>query len=61
MKTKTFRQNAVTYGIVILFYLICQGLILSGNMSSLMKGLMVPICYYVILAVSLNLVVGISG
>ena len=61
IKNKTFRQNAITYAMVLLFYLICQGLIMSGNMSSLMKGLMVPICYYVILAVSLNLVVGISG
>lgn len=61
MKSKAFKTNAVTYAIVIVFYLICQGLIMSGNMSSLMKGLMVPLCYYVILAVSLNLVVGISG
>ena len=28
-------------------------------MSSLLKGLLVPLCVYVILAVSLNLVVGI--
>ena len=30
-------------------------------MSSLMKGILVPLCIYVILAVSLNLTVGILG
>ena len=33
----------------------------TGNLSSLAKGLLVPICMYVILAVSLNLTVGILG
>lgn len=60
-RSKAFKQNLITYAIVILFYIIAQTMMATGNMSSLMKGLMVPICYYVILAVSLNLVVGISG
>jgi branched-chain amino acid transport system permease protein len=30
-------------------------------LSSLLKGLLVPLCVYVVLAISLNLVVGISG
>ncbi len=30
-------------------------------MTSLLKGLLVPLCIYVILAVSLNLTVGILG
>ena len=38
-----------------------QILIGSGSISSLMQGLLVPLCTYVILAVSLNLVVGILG
>lgn len=58
---KTTKQNMVTYGIVILVYLIMQILISTGSVSSLLKGLMVPLCTYVILAVSLNLVVGILG
>lgn len=33
----------------------------TGHMTSLMKGLLVPLCMYVILAVSLNLTVGILG
>ncbi|MFV0529705.1 MAG: branched-chain amino acid ABC transporter permease [Lachnospiraceae bacterium] len=55
------RQNAITYGIVLLFFIIAQTLVLTGNLSSLMEGLLVPLCVYIILAVSLNLTVGIMG
>lgn len=58
---KTTKNNLVTYGLVILVYAAVQILIASGNISSLMKGLLVPLCTYVILAISLNLVVGILG
>ena len=58
---KTWKENAVTYGIVIIAYIIIQIMVQTGNISSLMKGLLVPVCVYVIMAVSLNLVVGISG
>ena len=59
--TKNMKDNIITFGIVIAAYIIIQLLILTGNMSSLMKGLLVPLCVYVILAVSLNLTVGILG
>lgn len=55
------RSNIITYGIVILAYIIVQTMINTGRISSLMEGLMVPLCIYAILAVSLNLVVGILG
>lgn len=58
---KTTKDNMITYGIVIVAYLVMQSLIMTGNISSLLEGLMVPLCTYVILAVSLNLVVGILG
>ena len=58
---KTIKNNAITYGIVIAAYIFVQLLIATGNLSSLMKGLMVPLCTYAILAVSLNLVVGYLG
>ncbi len=58
---KQTRSNLITYGMVIAAYIIVQLLINTGNISSLLEGLMVPICTYVILAVSLNLVVGILG
>ncbi len=34
---------------------------MADRMSSLLKGLLVPLCVYVIMAVSLNLTVGILG
>lgn len=58
---KTTRSNCLTYGIVIATYIIIEIMKSSGNLSSLMTGLLVPLCTYAILAVSLNLVVGISG
>lgn len=62
MKTlKKFRENIITYGIVIITFVIVQILISTGHVSSLMKGLLVPLCVYVILAISLNLTVGILG
>ena len=51
----------ITYGIVIAAFIIMQILVASGNISSLLQGLLVPLCVYAIAAVSLNLVVGISG
>lgn len=60
-KNKTLVQNSFTYALVILFWILAEVLVRTGNMSSLMKGLLVPLCTYVILAVSLNLTVGILG
>ena len=51
----------VTYAMVILAYIIFQTLSMTGNLSSLMQGLLVPLCTYSILAVSLNLTVGVLG
>ena len=58
---KTTRDNLITIGMIIIFYLVCQIMISADVMTSLMKGLLVPLCYYSILAVSLNLTVGILG
>lgn len=58
---KTTKSNFITYGIVLAAFLLVQLLQVTDNLSSLMKGLLVPLCVYVILAVSLNLVVGILG
>ncbi len=59
--SKNLKDNIITYGIVIVAYIIVQIMIFTGNISSLMQGLLVPLCVYVILAVSLNLTVGILG
>lgn len=58
---KNIISNSITYGIVIFAFLIIQLMIGTENISSLMEGLLVPLCVYVILAVSLNLTVGILG
>ncbi len=59
--SKTFTSNLITYGMVVSAYIIMQILISGGHVSSLMQGLLVPLCVYAILAVSLNLTVGILG
>jgi len=61
MRAKKRKNSLITYGIVLAGFIIVQALLSAGRLSSLMKGLLVPICVYVVLAVSLNLVVGISG
>ncbi len=58
---KNTKENVVTYGLVIAAWLVMEILISGGKVSSLMQGLLVPLCVYVILAVSLNLTVGILG
>lgn len=58
---KSTRSNLITIGIIIVIYVLCQILISAGVLSNLMKGLLVPLCYYSILAISLNLTVGILG
>jgi len=62
---KNFISNLITYGMVVLAFVICQ-IALSGSidgfkMTRSLKGQLVPICVYIVMAVSLNLTVGISG
>ena len=47
-KSKTIGSNLITYGIVIAAYIIVEILMKTGHMSSLMKGLLVPLCIYTI-------------
>jgi branched-chain amino acid transport system permease protein len=62
MKLKKNTVDAiVAYGIVIIAFAAAQLLISSGNMTRALQGQMIPICVYIVMAVSLNLVVGISG
>ena len=59
--TKSTTDSLINYGIVIVLYIIMMIMQATGNLSSSMKGFLVPVCIYVIMAVSLNLVVGILG
>ncbi|MDR0221412.1 MAG: branched-chain amino acid ABC transporter permease [Lachnospiraceae bacterium] len=58
---KNWRENIITYGMVLLCYVVMQALVALGLVSNLMQGLLVPLCVYVIMAVSLNLTVGVLG
>ncbi len=58
-KRKKLIYHAVTFGIVILAFVLCT--IFSGSMSRSLRGQLIPICCWIVMAVSLNLVVGISG
>lgn len=62
---KTTLNNLITYALVILAFVACQlavnGTIPGFKMSRSLKGQLVPICVYIVMAVSLNLTVGVSG
>lgn len=60
-KFKINKDYLITYGIVIGAYIVLQSMKATGNLSSLFSGLLVPLCIYTIMAVSLNLTVGILG
>lgn len=59
--SKSARNSFINYGIVLVFFLVFQIMLSMGKLSSSFSGQLIPICTYVIMAVSLNLVVGISG
>lgn len=59
--SKTTKSNFITYVMVLALFAVMQTLVFTGYVSSLLQGLLVPLCAYVILAVSLNLTVGILG
>ena len=58
---KSTKSNLVTLSIVVGFYIFIQILGGVGLLTNSFSGQLVPICAYVILAVSLNLTVGILG
>lgn len=58
---KTTRRNFETMALVVVVYAIVKAVAMGGGLSSMMKGMLVPICAYVVMAVSLNLTVGIMG
>ena len=61
LKRAEARKIYLTYAVVIVAYVICQVMSSTKMFSSSMRGMLVPICAYMVMAVSLNLVVGILG
>lgn len=58
---KTTRSNFITYALVIVAYILSQIFSSTGVMSNSLQGQLVPICAYIVMAISLNLTVGIMG
>ena len=58
---KSTINNLISFGIVIIAFIVCHSMISTGVMKRSLRGQMIPICVYIVMAVSLNLVVGISG
>lgn len=58
---KTDKNNFITVLVMLVVFVIVEILNETGSLSNLVQGLLVPICMYITLAVSLNLVVGILG
>ena len=62
VKGNDYRKEAlISYGILIFGYIVLQLGAASGLIGRNLQGQFVPICVYMSLAISLNLVVGISG
>ncbi len=60
-KKRLLPQNSWIFILVTAAFLILQYMSGAGMLKSAFKGQLIPICVYIVLAVSLNLVVGISG
>lgn len=58
---KTTVNSFINYAIVILAFVVVQILLGQGMISNSLQSLLVPVCCYVVMAISLNLTVGILG
>ena len=58
---KILSKNMLTFLVVIVAYAAVQLLGSLGLLTSSLRGQLVPICVYIVLAVSLNILVGICG
>ena len=58
---RAVRSNFITYAMVVLAYAVLMALKSGGFLTSSLQGLLVPICAYVVMAISLNLTVGLMG
>lgn len=61
LSNKKTLTNYLTYAGVILLFVILQLMSSAGAMTSTLKGQLVPVCAYVVMALSLNLTVGVLG
>ena len=59
--SQSAKTDSLTYLLVIITFISAQLLMRSGFMSSSLRGQLIPICAYIVMAISLNLTVGILG
>ena len=58
---KLFSSESLTFGIVAIAYAIVAALVYTGNASSQLKNVLISLSCYIVMALSLNLVVGLLG
>lgn len=58
---KSTQKLIYTIAVIFVLYLVMSIMQATGNLSSLMSGLLVPVCAYSLVAVALNLCVGYLG
>lgn len=58
-KKRRLIYNIITFGVVILAFVLCT--VFNKSMSRSLRGMLIPVCCWIVMAVSLNLVVGVSG
>ena len=61
LQNKTTRTNLTTYALVTVAFLVLQALSSMGMLTSSVNGYLVPVCVYIVLTISLNLLVGVCG
>lgn len=59
--SKQTKSDFITYAIVVIAFIVLQPLKSLGVLSNSFSGQLVPICAYIVMAVSLNFTVGILG
>ena len=61
LKNKNTRTDLLTYALVVVAFIVMQCMNSADMLGSSIKGFLIPICAYISLAVSLNLLVGVCG
>lgn len=61
LKNKKTRSDLLTYALVALAFIVVTVLKDAGMTPRMIVGQLVPICSYIVMAISLNLVVGVAG
>ncbi len=61
LKNKNTRTDLLTYLLVVVAFVVMQSMYSADLLGSSIKGFLIPICVYISLAISLNLLVGICG